>query len=64
MEHHPLPSDDPTQRQPDITKAKELLGWVPTVELPEGLTATVEYFRRQLSADRWLTHQSTGQAAY
>ena len=51
VEHHPLPSDDPTQRQPDITKAKELLGWVPTVELHEGLTATVDYFRRHLSAD-------------
>jgi len=45
IEHRPLPSDDPTQRQPDITLAKSLLDWQPTVELREGLTATVEFFR-------------------
>ena len=48
VEYHPLPSDDPTQRQPDITKANEILGWTPTVELAEGLAATVEYFRKLL----------------
>lgn len=41
----PLPTDDPRQRQPDITRAKEFLGWEPTVELDEGLKRTVEYFR-------------------
>ena len=41
----PLPSDDPTQRQPDITLARELLGWEPAVELREGLARTIEYFR-------------------
>ncbi len=51
VEHHPLPSDDPTQRQPDITRAKELLGWVPTVELQQGLESTVEYFRRHLAVE-------------
>ena len=44
--HEPLPEDDPTQRQPDITKARELLGWEPKVELREGLERTVEHFAR------------------
>jgi UDP-glucuronate decarboxylase len=41
----PLPSDDPRQRQPDITLAKEKLGWDPNIKLEEGLQKTVEYFR-------------------
>lgn len=41
----PLPSDDPKQRQPDITKAKEALGWEPKVRLEDGLKETVAYFR-------------------
>ena len=41
----PLPVDDPKVRRPDITKARELLGWEPTVELETGLEATIEYFR-------------------
>jgi dTDP-glucose 4,6-dehydratase len=45
----PLPVDDPTQRQPDITKARELLGWEPTVDLPEGLERTAAYFRAKLA---------------
>ena len=40
-----LPTDDPTQRQPDITKAKELLGWSPQFERKEGLRKTIEYFK-------------------
>ena len=40
----PLPSDDPKQRQPDITKAKEHLGWKPAVSLEEGLKKTIPYF--------------------
>ena len=43
--HEPLPQDDPTQRRPDITRARELLGWEPTTTLEEGLPRTVEYFR-------------------
>jgi dTDP-glucose 4,6-dehydratase len=43
--HRPLPEDDPKQRCPDISKAKRLLGWEPTVTLQEGLRHTVEYFR-------------------
>jgi UDP-glucuronate decarboxylase len=45
MEHRPLPSDDPTQRQPDITLATSVLDWQPSVQLREGLAATVDYFR-------------------
>lgn len=40
----PLPEDDPTQRQPDISLAKEKLGWEPTVELQEGLRRTIDWF--------------------
>ena len=43
----PLPEDDPKQRQPDITKARELLGWEPKVSLEMGLTDTIEHFRTQ-----------------
>jgi UDP-glucuronate decarboxylase len=42
---HPLPTDDPKQRRPDIGRAKELLNWEPKVVLDEGLARTVEYFR-------------------
>jgi UDP-glucuronate decarboxylase len=48
IEHRPLPSDDPVRRRPDIDKARELLGWSPTVGLDEGLERTVEYFRELL----------------
>jgi dTDP-glucose 4,6-dehydratase len=41
----PLPADDPKQRQPDITKAKEILGWKPTVNRADGLKITYEYFK-------------------
>jgi len=46
----PLPSDDPKQRQPDISMAKKELGWEPTVHLREGLIQTVGYFEKLLSA--------------
>jgi UDP-glucuronate decarboxylase len=45
IEHRPLPADDPARRKPDITRARDLLGWEPTVPLAEGLERTVEYFR-------------------
>jgi dTDP-glucose 4,6-dehydratase len=44
----PLPTDDPKVRQPDITRARTLLGWEPTVPLEEGLVKTIEYFRRKV----------------
>ncbi|HLT77272.1 MAG TPA: UDP-glucuronic acid decarboxylase family protein [Ferrovibrio sp.] len=45
----PLPQDDPMQRQPDISKAKEILRWQPTVQLEEGLKKTIAYFDKELS---------------
>ena len=45
----PLPRDDPMQRQPDITLAKKVLGWEPTVELDAGLKKTISYFDDLLS---------------
>jgi UDP-glucuronate decarboxylase len=47
--HRPLPQDDPRQRQPDISKAQELLGWQPALPLAEGLTKTVAYFEDLLT---------------
>jgi dTDP-glucose 4,6-dehydratase len=44
----PLPVDDPRVRQPDITRARALLGWEPTVDVDEGLRRTIEWFRRTL----------------
>ena len=44
----PLPQDDPLQRQPDITKAKNLLGWEPKINLEEGLKMTIEDFRSRI----------------
>jgi dTDP-glucose 4,6-dehydratase len=46
----PLPEDDPRQRQPDILKARQILGWEPLVPLEEGLKRTTEYFRRKVLA--------------
>jgi dTDP-glucose 4,6-dehydratase len=43
--YKPLPQDDPMQREPDITKAKEILGWEPKVERAEGLKKVYEYFK-------------------
>ncbi len=48
--HQPLPSDDPTQRQPDITLAGAKLGWKPKVSVDDGLKRTIEYFKKELSA--------------
>ena len=50
--HQPLPVDDPRVRQPDITRARETLGWEPRVPLAEGLTATIAWFRSALTGDR------------
>ncbi len=50
--HKPLPVDDPKQRQPDITRAKKLLGWEPKTTRAEGLKITYEYFKN-LSESEW-----------
>jgi UDP-glucuronate decarboxylase len=52
MVYRPLPQDDPTQRKPDITRAREWLGWEPKVQLAEGLGITVEHFRERLGRGR------------
>ncbi len=48
--HQPLPLDDPKQRQPNISRAQELLGWEPKVQLEEGLLKAIDYFDRMLSS--------------
>ncbi len=50
--YKPLPSDDPTQRQPDISKAKKLLDWEPKVQLREGLEQTIDYFKFLKTSDK------------
>jgi UDP-glucuronate decarboxylase len=48
IEHFELPSDDPKQRKPDITKARSMLNWEPRVQLSEGLEKTIQYFASQI----------------
>ena len=50
--HKPLPLDDPTQRCPDISLAKEKLGWSPKIELEEGLSKTIAYFTEKLGMEK------------
>ena len=50
IEIHPLPTDDPKVRKPDISRAREMLGWEPSVPLREGVLKTIEYFRKVLTA--------------
>jgi UDP-glucuronate decarboxylase len=49
MTFEPLPSDDPRQRQPDIARARDLLGWEPKTQLRAGLVKTIAYFDKFLS---------------
>jgi len=44
-----LPTDDPKQRRPDITRARTILGWEPKVQLEEGLVKTIEYFKTKIA---------------
>ncbi len=60
IEYLPLPQDDPKQRQPNIERAAELLGWQPQVPLAEGLERTTAYFNKTLSA---ASAERTGEAA-
>lgn len=57
VEHHPLPSDDPTRRRPDIAKARRVLGWEPRVTLAQGLAETIEYYRSRMPARRGNGHR-------
>jgi dTDP-glucose 4,6-dehydratase len=49
--YKPLPQDDPKQRKPDISRAKQLLGWQPTISVEDGLRKTIEYFRPRIARD-------------
>jgi dTDP-glucose 4,6-dehydratase len=46
ISYHPLPTDDPKVRRPDIQRARTLLGWEPTVLLEDALVRTIEYFKK------------------
>ncbi len=50
IRHEPLPSDDPKQRRPDITRSKKNLGWEPTIPLKQGLARTIENFAKRIKA--------------
>ena len=52
LTHHPLPTDDPKKRRPDITRAKEVLGWEPKVSRNEGMLKTYEYFKTVVKVDK------------
>jgi len=58
----PLPQDDPTQRKPDITRAREWLGWDPGIALAQGLERTVAYFRERLDRSRGSGRQAALEA--
>jgi UDP-glucuronate decarboxylase len=63
IEYRPLPSDDPKQRCPDITRAKVLLQWQPKVQLDDGLMRTIAYFEDLLSRDASTVHQLSRRGA-
>jgi dTDP-glucose 4,6-dehydratase len=50
IRYEPLPQDDPKQRRPDITKARQLLGWEPQVDLEAGLRKSLDYFKNAVMA--------------
>jgi dTDP-glucose 4,6-dehydratase len=52
LSYHPLPTDDPMRRRPDITKARTLLGWEPKVQLREGLELSLDYFAQAVGQER------------
>lgn len=52
IEHKPLPEDDPRQRCPDITRARQLLGWEPKINLESGLKLSLDYFREAIALEK------------
>ena len=52
IDYRPLPQDDPRVRKPDISRARQVLGWEPRVNRSEGLRRTLEYFKAKVQADR------------
>jgi dTDP-glucose 4,6-dehydratase len=63
IEHKPLPEDDPRQRCPDITKAKQLLGWQPAIDLESGLKLSLAYFREAVAWEGKDTGDSSAKGA-
>ena len=63
LEYHPLPSDDPTRRRPDISKAKRVLGWQPRVSARAGLAETIDYYRSRMPSRRGNGHRRTERRA-
>ena len=59
IEYRPLPQDDPRVRKPDITRARQLLGWEPRIARRDGLARTLEYFQGRLQADSAHGRQET-----
>jgi len=55
VEYRPLPTDDPRQRRPDITRARTMLGWEPTVHVRQGLQRTIDYFKSLADTGRLTT---------
>ena len=60
IRNEPLPQDDPRQRQPNITRARELLGWQPTIQMHEGLQRTVAYFAQRIPTAAHLAGGTVG----
>jgi dTDP-glucose 4,6-dehydratase len=56
--HRPLPQDDPTQRRPDISKARRLFGWEPKIDLETGLRLSLDYFRSLVEAEKELADRN------
>lgn len=54
IEHSNSVEDDPQRRKPDITRAKKFINWEPKISLKKGLELTIEYFRNELQAQRFL----------
>ena len=51
IRYEPLPQDDPKQRRPDITKARQLLQWEPKIDLETGLSQSLDYFKKALAEE-------------